>query len=83
MPASRISADSGDSVNEIGSSIATVVTGPMPGQHADHGAEQHADEAVGDVLQRERDRKSDREIGEAHPSRRYRLGQMLSGRPSA
>ena len=31
MPASRISADSGDSVNEIGSSIATVVTGPMPG----------------------------------------------------
>ena len=31
MPASRISADSGCSVNEIGSSMATVVTGPMPG----------------------------------------------------
>src|SRR5262245_10016089 len=31
MPASRIIADTGSSVNEIGNSIATVVTGPMPG----------------------------------------------------
>jgi len=31
MPASRINADSGCRVNEIGSSMATVVTGPIPG----------------------------------------------------
>ena len=31
MPASMIIADTGSSVNEIGSSIATVVTGPIPG----------------------------------------------------
>jgi hypothetical protein len=31
MPASMISAASGCSVNEIGSSMATVVTGPIPG----------------------------------------------------
>jgi hypothetical protein len=31
MPASKIIADSGGRVNEIGSSMATVVTGPMPG----------------------------------------------------
>jgi hypothetical protein len=31
MPASRIIAEIGSSVNEIGSNIATVVTGPMPG----------------------------------------------------
>jgi len=32
MPASRISADSGGSVKEIGSNMATVVTGPIPGK---------------------------------------------------
>src|SRR3954447_25657448 len=31
MPASMIIADTGSSVNEIGNSIATVVTGPIPG----------------------------------------------------
>src|SRR2546428_838061 len=31
MPASMIIAETGSKVNEIGSSIATVVTGPMPG----------------------------------------------------
>src|SRR3954447_20561800 len=31
MPASMIMAETGSSVNEIGSSMATVVTGPMPG----------------------------------------------------
>src|SRR5215208_1436167 len=31
MPASMIMAETGSSVNEIGSSIATVVTGPIPG----------------------------------------------------
>src|ERR1700686_5931565 len=31
MPASMIMAETGGSVNEIGSSIATVVTGPIPG----------------------------------------------------
>ncbi len=53
------------------------------GQHADDGAEQHADEAIGDVLQRQRDGKSHRRDWRTRPSATYRLGQIGSGRPSA
>ena len=83
MPASRISADLGDSVKEIGSSIATVGDRADPGQHADDGAEQYADEAVGRYLERERDRKADRQDWKAHPSRATGSARWVSVRPSA
>ena len=46
MPASMMSAETGGRLNVIGSSMAMVASGPMPGQHADQRAEEHPDEAV-------------------------------------
>ena len=47
-----------------GSSIAIVAGGPRPGQHADHGAEQHADEAPQQVHRLQRDREALQQPGD-------------------
>ena len=59
-----ISAATGGTLKVIGSSIAMVASGPMPGQHADQRADQHADEAVEQVLQRERDAEAEDQVVE-------------------
>ena len=64
MPASMIRAVTGSKLNVIGSSIAIVAVGPMPGQDADERAEEDADEAPEDVLRAERGREAEGEVGE-------------------
>ena len=82
MPASMISAASGCSVNEIGSSMATVVTGPIPGSTpitvpSRTPMKQYA------VFCSVKATANPSPKFEMTSIARYRLGQMLSGRPSA
>ena len=59
-----ISADTGGSPKVAGNSIAIVRRHAEAGQHADGGAEKDADEAIGQIGQRQRRREAEREIGE-------------------
>ena len=49
MPASMIRADTGGRAKVVGSRMAMVWTGPMPGQHPDQGADQGPHQAVEQV----------------------------------
>ncbi len=67
-----------------GNSIATVATGADARQHADQGAEEDADEAVEQVLQRDRDAEAEGEVGQdVHAASPQRLGHSGNGRPSS
>ena len=59
-----ISADTGCSAYVVGSSIAIVATGPMPGKHADQRADQRADERVQEIDRRQRDAEAKRQMVE-------------------
>ena len=67
MPASMMSADVGGTLNVIGSSIAIVASGPMPGSTPISVPEEAADEAVQQVLQRERDAEAENQVIEIVP----------------
>ena len=62
MPASMIVAVMGSIPNVIGMRIATPVTGPMPGQHADQGAGQAADKTVEQVDRLQRNTEAEEHV---------------------
>ena len=53
-------------------------------QHADQRAQEHADEAVGEILQGDGDAEAEREVGQdIHAASPQRFGHRLNGRPSS
>ena len=65
MPANIRMAPTGWMPKVSGRRIEMVASGPMPGQHADHVADQHAEEAPHQIVRLERDAKAVPEICES------------------